>query len=246
MIAAVRAEIRKLCTVRSTYYACILAFLVATFFAGFIEGWHADPKSLLSAGALASDITGTISVVSIFAGLIALLLMANEYRYNTIAYTLTSNNSRSQVLAAKIIAMSCFAVVFALVIGAYAPLAAWAGIHVHHLSLVQQTFDWFNLLWRCLLFTWGSAMLSLIIVTFVRNQVAAIVILFIVPGTVESLLSLLLKKNAAYLPFSAHNAITSTFNEYSISPGRAALVFTAYVVVAWAIAWFTFLRRDAN
>jgi hypothetical protein len=30
------------------------------------------------------------------------------------------------------------------------------------------------------------------------------------------------------------------------SPGKAAAIFMGYLLVGWVVAWYLFLRRDAN
>ena len=91
-------------------------------------------------------------------------------------------------------------------------------------------------------------MAGLLIAALVRNQVGAIITLFIVPDTVEGLLSLLLKKNAVYLPFSSIHAVIGQGLNYnnSITAGHAALLFSGYLIIGWLIVWVLFLRRDAN
>ncbi|HEY1645756.1 MAG TPA: hypothetical protein VGF75_05295, partial [Candidatus Saccharimonadales bacterium] len=99
---------------------------------------------------------------------------------------------------------------------------------------------------------WGYAMAGLVIAALLRNQIGAIIVLFVVPDTVEGLLSILLKNNTVYLPFSAlHTMLGVGLNSSnsagpSISPLHALYVFLAYLVVAWLIAWYMFIRRDAS
>jgi ABC-2 type transport system permease protein len=248
MMNLLKAEFRKMFTVRSTYFIIAVVVLLELLFGFYISGWRAAPADLHNASTLATAVTDAISTIGIFPALIALLLLAHEYRYNTIMYTLTASNSRSKVLLAKILAISGFAIVFTLIFGAMSPLLTLAGMHAHHLKLVPQTLHYWDLLWRSLLFGWGYAMAGLVITALIRNQVGAIIILFVVPGTLESLLSLILKHNTVYLPFSSlHQVIgngqTVTSNLSTID---AALVFSGYLIVAWAVAWVLFLRRDAN
>lgn len=248
MKAALKAEFKKLFTVRSTYFILALVLLLVGFFGFYISGWHLNKVDLLNPHALANDITGAISVVSVFAALIAILLVTHEYRYNTIMYTLSLSNSRSKVLLSKILVISSFAIVFTLFFGAMSPLISLLGIHAHHLHLVPQTLHYGSLLWRGLFYGWGYTMAGMVIAILIRNQVGAIITLFIAPGTVESLLGLLLKKNVVYLPFSALHEVSGqglNFNN-NITPFHAALVFSSYLIVSWVVAWILFLRRDAN
>jgi len=248
MISSLKAEFRKLWTVRSTYFILAFVLLIAIFFGFYVSGWKIDKAALHDPTTLAADITSAIAAVSVFASLVGVLLVTHEYRYNTIMYTLTSSNSRSKVLLAKFLVISGFAIVFALCLAVLSPVLSGLGIHAHHLTLVPQTLHYRNLLWRSLFYCWGYAMAGLIIATLIRSQVGAIVVLFIAPSTVEGLLGLLLKKNVVYLPFSALSTVIgqgSNFNS-SITPVRGALIFTSYLVVSGVVAWLMFLRRDAN
>jgi len=248
MIVELKAELKKLFTVRSTYFIFAFVLVLMVFVAFFVSGWHIDKLDLLNPNTLANDIKGTAAAVSIFAALIALLLFTNEYRYNTIMYSLTLSNNRNKVLLAKIVAASVLAVVFTLFFSAISPVLSVLGIHAHHLKLVHQTLNYGNLLWRCLFFGWGYTMAGLVLGVLIRNQVGAIIVLLVGPDTVEGLLSLLLKKHVIYLPFSALHEVIGQGQSYntSISPLKGAFIFGGYLVVCWIVAWILFLRRDAT
>jgi len=72
---------------------------------------------------------------------------------------------------------------------------------------------------------------------------------------VEPLFFLLLKQNVKYLPFSALQQViaptvpvgtaVADVNSH-LSPLHAILLFGAYMLGGWTIAWVLFLRRDAN
>ncbi|MEI9913458.1 MAG: hypothetical protein WDN66_00350 [Candidatus Saccharibacteria bacterium] len=106
-----------------------------------------------------------------------MLLFTHEFRHNTIAYTLSLSNSRSKVLASKIIVISVVAIVATAVIGIFAPLLSSWGVHVHHLKLVHQQFYYLvyslerHSLWL------GYAMIALVFAAIIRNQIGAIVAL---------------------------------------------------------------------
>ncbi len=253
MAAALKAEFRKLLSVRSTYYTLGLIFVAMMIFAFYIGGFQANAEALKNPNLLASQVTSAISAVAGALGLVGLLLMTHEYRYSTIMYTLTSSKSRVRILLAKIIAVSCFALVISLLIGGLSPALTYIGVHLHGHTLAAQTFPLANLLWRCLFYGWALSMIALLFGTIIRSQVGAIVVYFLVPGTVELLLSLLLKSKAVYLPFTALNQVVAEqgvrqgpVETGHLSPGKGALVFGAYFVVGWIVAWILFLRRDAN
>jgi ABC-2 type transport system permease protein len=248
MKAAYKSELKKLLTVRSTYYLLAIVFLLISFLSFYIAGWHLHRVNLLSPTALSGDITMAIGGVSIFVALIAVLLMTHEYRYNTIMYTLTLSNNRNKVMLAKILVITGLAIVFTLFFATYSPLIALLGIHVHHLHLVHQTLHYWNLLWRCLFFGWGYAMVGLVIAALIRNQVGAIITLFIIPTVVEGILQQLLNNNVVYLPFSALHQVIGTGRNFNsqLSSIHAAMVFMGYLIIAWVLAWVLFLRRDAE
>ena len=246
MIDAIRSEFRKLFTVRTTYIYILFAMLIVALFAGFGEGFKASPALLKNPGLLASEVTNAVGFVGIFAALAGLLLLAQEYRFNTIMYTLTASNSRTKVLVAKVFVVSIFAIGFTLLIGAFSPLCTLIGIHLQGSELVPQTLYYNDLLWRCLFYGWAYSMIALAIAAIVRHLVGSIVALLVFPAVVENILSLLLKGNDQYLPFRALGSVVGMGMPGSLSPGKAAVTVGIYLVVLWLVAWVLFLRRDAN
>jgi ABC-2 type transport system permease protein len=250
MMNTLKAEFKKLLSVRSTYIIIILSLVIVIFYAGYIQGFRASQTDILNRGLLASEVTGAVGIITVLFSIIALLLFAHEYRYNTIMYSLTSSNSRSKVLLSKILAITVFSVIFTVFIGVFSPLMTAAGLHLKGLHLVPQTLHYGSLLWTSLLYGWGYSMWALVIVALIRNQVGSIVVFFIVPGSVESLLGLLLKNNVKYLPFTALQGVLNDPDNHrslsTLTPGRSAIVAVAYLVGAWIVAWVLFLRRDAN
>ncbi len=248
MIAALRAEFRKLLTVRSTYVLVGAAILFVVFFAFYIEGYHLGGKDLLNPHLYNDDIVGALtSLPMIFGGIVAILLMTHEYRYNTIMYTLTTSNSRSKVLAAKFIVISVFALLLTVAVAGLAPLMSYFGIHLHGMTLVPQELHYSSIVWRALFNGWTYVMAALLLAALIRNQIGAIVSLFAIP-IFEQVLSLLLGHNSVYLPFIAHMAILQHAEPRlgAISYAHAAAVFGTYLAVGWLVAWILFLKRDAS
>src|ERR1700722_15604919 len=181
MKAALKAEFRKLLTVRSTYFVTALVTVFVIFIAFYVIGWRSSPSDLHNHLNLASDVTGALSM-TIFGAVIAILLMTHEYRYNTIMYTLTSANNRSKVLLAKFITVSVYALFLATIIAVLSPVMAYLGIHAHGYTLVPQTLHYGNLIWRSLFYGWGYAMAGLLLAVLTRNQVASIAAIFVLPS----------------------------------------------------------------
>lgn len=249
MTKEIKAEFRKIFSVRSTYviFAIVLVLLILVGF--YVTGWHSQKSDLTNPTFLFDQDRQAISFLAIFPALIGLLLFTHEFRYNTIFYSLTLSNSRSKVLWAKMFAISAIAIVTTVIVAIAAPLLGKWGLSVHHAKLVHQHFSVGSIAWRGLAYGWGYAMAALVLAALVRNQIGAIIALFVLPGTVEGLLSIWLKGNTVYLPFSALKTMLG-FNPESgppkITEVQALLVFLAYLVIAWVVSWYLFIKRDAN
>jgi ABC-2 type transport system permease protein len=252
MMSAIRAEFRKLFTVRSTYIIIGLSILITFFFAFYIEGWRTT-VDVVAPNKLSTQVTSAASTLALLFALAGLLLFTHEYRHNTIIYTLTAAKRRSYVLLAKILVVSVFATLMVVICSLLAPLFALWGLNLRGVEMVDQDFPLLKLLAHAAFYGWAYSMFGLIIAAIVRNQVGAIVFIFLLPGMIETLISLLLKDNAAYLPF---RALGATLQE--IPPEAAAIVgknltqsaaiwvTLGYIVAGWIVAWILFHKRDAQ
>lgn len=249
MIQALKAEFLKLRTVRSTLVLSSIAFLLVLI-GSSVAGYHASSHDQYL---FSTNVLQTATVVSFFSALVSVLLMAHEYRYNTIVYALSLSKSRTKVLLAKIVTVLTYTIVITLVADCLGILALIAGASVagHHLS--HQDFDAVTVAAKSLYYCVGFALAALLFTTLLRNITASVAVLFIVPNTVEGIFSLFLKHNITFLPFSALQQVISPSSIISKgptpawqSPTRGAFVFAVWLIVGWAIAWILFLRRDAN
>jgi ABC-type transport system involved in multi-copper enzyme maturation permease subunit len=254
MIAAIKSEFRKLLTVRSTYILTALAAAIVIFVAFYVEGWNLRGVELNNPLQLASDIYGSMTLM-IFGGIVALLSMTHEYRYNIINHSLTASNSRGKVLVAKFVVISLYGIFLTVLIAVLSPLMSYLGVAAHGNTLAPQTFDWSNLIWIPLFYGWGITMAGLVLALLIRNQIASFVAIFVIPSVVENFIGfLLLKHNAVYMPFTALShtiqsqmgVATNTPISSTMSAGHAALIYTGYLVAAWVAGWILFHRRDAN
>ncbi len=244
---AIKAEFRKLLTVRSTYFISGIAVVLTIFFAFYVEGFKAAPADMLDPHLTANNVLVIVNNLSIFCAIVAILLATHEYRYNTIMYTLTASSSRTKTLLAKLVAVSVYSLIFVAIIGLLAAVMSRLGAQVHGLTPVAQTAGYGDLIWRCLFYGWSTGVAALVLALIIRIQVGAIASLFLIP-TAEQLLGILLKHNSIYLPFMAQSAIlTAPFpGRGVITHSTAALVFTGYVVGGLIVAWVLFQKRDAN
>lgn len=261
MITSIKAEFRKLLTVRSTYFISFIALVLLAFVSFYIEGFKNGKTDLASPSGgsqyLADSLTRHSTVIAIFAAIVSLLLFAHEYRYNTIMYTLTSNKSRSNVLIGKIVVVLLYTFVFTIVAGLAGLGFMILGVHAAGLSMPHQNLALLTYFGKMIFYAEGYALAALLFIALVRNQVAALVILLIEPGTFEGLMSLLLKHNSVYMPFMSLSQVVATPTKEVahrlilpsigyLSPAKGALVFSMYLVAGWVVAWILFLKRDAN
>ena len=259
MLAALKSEFRKLLSVRTTYVIAAIAFALLAFVSFYIEGYRNGAVNTVGEGAhlfLAGSIVQHANVLSIFGAIVGLLLVTHEYRYSTIVYSLTIVNRRSKVLTAKIVAIVSYVFALVLIGDALGFACMLLGLHVTGHALPSQELNLLEYFTKTLLFSEGWALAATLFAVVLRNQVATIAVLFIVPNTVEGLLSLLLKQNTVYLPFTALSQVVSPptiggaigrhLNETgSLSPVQGGLLFFSYLLGAWIIAWVLFVRRDA-
>jgi ABC-type transport system involved in multi-copper enzyme maturation permease subunit len=244
MIVAMKAEIRKLLTVRSTYIMLLVALLLGGFINYWVVGYKAG-QDITDVHYLQNAVLVTVYNLSMFAGIVGILLMTHEYRYNTIYYALTSMRSRTKLLLAKTLAVCGYAVVYSVLLGAFSVLMVMLGLNIGNHELVAQSFQWGELLWRGLVYIFGITLIGLILAILIRNQIGTIVVYLFMPGTIEMLASLVLKDKAAYLPFTALTNIVAD-KPVHLSYAASAFVVLSWVVGGWIIGWILFLRRDAN
>jgi len=252
MLASLKSELRKIWTVRSTYFILIFAVLLIGLFAFWSEGIKAGSNSVAVTDShkLANLFAASIANLALFGALVGILSFTHEYRYNTIMYTLTNNKSRTRSWFAKLLAVTMFSLLFTVFVSLLAVGAMYLGLAFKGLTLVHQIFP-LSLLWRVVFVGWGFSMFGFILAAIIRQQVGAMAAFFLIPSLGEQLLSLLLKHHSVYLPFTALMRVTtsepaSADSRYALSPGKAALVVSAYLVGGWIISWYLFLRRDAN
>ncbi len=255
MAPTLKAEFKKLLTVRSTYFISIIMLLLISFVAFYAIGYKASPTDLVSPLFLVSTIGGIAAGIAPAAGIVALLLLAHEYRYNTIVYTLTAANKRSKVLLSKICVSMVFVLVYTIVVVAIALALVGIGVAATGHHLPHQDINYLTFFGKSIFYTEAYALAALLFITLIRNQIGAIALLLLMPGTIETLLSLLLKRNSIYLPFTALTQVIKApladtqsrklVDVGHLSPVKGGAVFLAYLIVGWIVAWYLFLKRDA-
>ncbi|TAH36706.1 hypothetical protein EYC59_00825 [Candidatus Saccharibacteria bacterium] len=245
MIPALKSEFRKIFTVRSTWVILALATAFGSVLIGFwIFGYKDVADAKTHADALLASVLTAAGVSGVILSFIMLLLVGHEYRYSTIMYSLTSSASRSRVFFAKLLAGSAIVLLFGMIVVALNFALFALGQNLNPEANMAQQIAFGDVAWRLAVSFIGSALFAFAIAMLLRNQIASIAVILLMPATVEGLLGLLLKDNVKYLPFTALGNITASSPKPE--PLFSLVVVGVYAVVLGVLSWLLFVRRDAN
>jgi len=265
MIGALRYEITRLRTLRSTWWLLGLS-LVITAGIAFTVAWVARTNDLGVEGlaialAAGSEFSG-IPIPAVFAGLVGAFAFGHEYRYGTIRPVLSAVPGRTKLVAAKLLVTSAWALVLtALNVGvAYLTVALVPGHELLDFAVEWEPVGRVVVGLTVIVLIWNLVGLSF--AGIFRNLPVAIVLLLVIPLVVEGILSGLLNFVPAledfswlskYLPFSAGNAMVATIDPSemggpdfdSATPLQGGLTFGIFGLVLFVICWLLFRKRDA-
>lgn len=216
---------------------------------------------------LLQSLQETIPITVTLITIVAILLMAHEFRHGTISYTLTISNSRSKVLLSKLLVVSIFTVVVTLLALGLSCATVLITANIKNLILPPQDFNWLYVVARHVIYSLGYVLFCLGVTVLVKNLTASIAAAFVLP-TLDGIAALLLASRdiepIRYLPFmaldrfgsvaadifggAAHPAgeLVSVANKQPPTAWGALGVFGFYLIILWVVAWVLFLRNDAN
>jgi len=252
---ALRLEIQRLLSVRSTYVLVSLAVTTAVLLDLFIAVFspvgtlsHDDTAAALTVGADLSP----LSVVGLWVGVLAVTAVSHDYRYRLVRAVLTAVPRRGVLLAARLTVLGVVAAACASLV----PLLSAAGCLALGRRPVLDTTT-AHVVAAHLVVVVGWAWLGAGVGWLVRHAAGAIAVLLVVPLIVEPLLLLairwgpgkaLLRPVVPVLPFSAAREALGQ----QLDPGRgsigallSAVVFGVEVVVVILLTWAVVRRRDA-
>lgn len=247
MFRELRAEFRKLASIRSTYITAAIALVLSGFIALFAMGYKMGDE--FSSTGMQRAIMDVVPIVGTFVGIVSILLIGHEYRYNTIYYTLTATNNRLKILVAKLVATGAFGLLFALITIIWTIVMVnlglkWGG---HHIG--PQDIEIASVLWKSAAYMVSTAWFGLLLGFVSRNMTFALVVYFMIP-VVEPIITFLLKLNANYFPTAAQSNILSMgpsmSNEHAFTALASLGVFGVYLAVLLIASTFSFVKRDAN
>lgn len=245
MMHTLKAEFRKVLTVRSTYFLCAAIAALPVALIGF---WVHGYKDVLHAAtnpmALTSSLLTCAAVTAVFLSFAVVMLVGHEYRYNGILYSLTAVNHRSKLFFAKLLAAAVFASVVAVIAMIANGALFYLGLQLHNVTPVAQQLDYGMVAGHVAAIILGNVVFAFIIAMLARSLIVAIAAVILLPSTIEQLLVLLLRENTKYLPYTALSNFSDVTSK--ISSTFSLAVVCSYALVFGALAWALFLKRDAN
>ena len=245
MFGVLKSEFTKILTLRSTYIVVgvmVLLAILAGIAMAAIAASSVTDRVPVSSMVFHNSINAVLGLtIGIFA-IVSSLFILNEYRHNTIAYTLTASRSRLTVFLAKVITAIVYGLVVAIVLSLCAVLAATITLAANGVPITAQKLEIGALILHLGLYISFYVLVGLFLGFILRNIIVVIVIVFALP-VVENMASFLLKEGAQYLPFRTFGALVNTGEDAA----SASVVITAfaYLLGLAALAIVFFLKRDA-
>jgi ABC-2 type transport system permease protein len=244
MRALIHAELLKLRTTRTVYG--LLAAMLALVAAGVVATLLDADDAVTSLPVAEQEFLGPIlgSVATTFILVLGLRSFTDEFRYGSIVPTLLGTPHRGRVLAAKVVAVSAWSVVFAVSGYALALAIGVPWLKAEGVNAAAQFGPLAALLGKIALVSIWWAGLGVGVGLAARHQVAAIVgsLLWVMIG--ESILISLLPEVGKYLPSNATSAMIGGPGEELLGPAGGALMLAAWSAAAIGAGAILMRRRD--
>jgi ABC-2 type transport system permease protein len=269
VIDALRYEVVRIRTIRSTWWLTGLAFVIGVLICTLM-GWafhhefSQNPVSNDDIDGLGSILVTQLGasgevpgIVPFLMAMIGIFAWGHEYRHGMIRASLTALNSRGDLWVAKYVVGAVWAVVVSFVTMLVCGLVATVFLHEWVTVLDGQTWGTIG---RSLVYTVLLTWLGMAFTSVTRSQAFALVTLFLWPLLIESLISLIfllvpgLRDHSAvtrFLPFDAGSQLTDVLNPGDelfgnpLSPLGGGIVFGLTAAVLMIASYLLFQRRDA-
>lgn len=266
MSAALRYELVRIRTLRSTWWIAGMSVLIPAVLAGLLaasldaddmEGFETvRTAAVLTQGA----VLGFPLLVAYLSSLLGVFAFGHEYRHGMVRATLTAVPRRAPVLLAKVMVTALFVAVLSLLSILVTLLVAV--IFGGDLIDASNSVTWQvvgGVVGYCTLF----ALIGLAFAAIFRNQIAALVTVLLVPTVLEQILTVVLTLpdalNSAefltrYLPFDAGSQlfkpsdvlnVGDVFGATPLEPLAGGLVMLIFTTLLLALAYVLFSERDA-
>lgn len=244
MSAAFRAEILKLRTTR-TLLGLTGAMLGLVLFSVILHSLGLSLHDLAAkSGQLRVLSEAGETLGAVFAGLLGAMSITAEIRHGTIRPTFLGTPQRGRVIAAKGATSVAVGVALGLLATGLAAAVGSAAMSARGVALHLNAGDYLRLIAGGAGAAALWAAIGLGVGAVVRNQVTAIVGIFIWLQIVENILADSASSVSRYMPGGLAQAISASRSGLVASPALALILLAVYAAAAAATGWRTTLRRD--
>lgn len=261
---ALRAEFAKLVTTRIWWVLAIILAVYVAFTAGVLGaafGGLLGPEEELDIEGMHESIYSvSVTVGYVFPVILGTLSITGEVRHQTLTPTFLATPRRGVVLAAKLVALFVFGVLYGIVALAASVAIGAALLSAGGLETGLDDPDTWLMFARALLAMGIWAVIGVGLGTLIPNQIAAIVVLIAFTQFVEPILRTVggfvegFAEVGRFLPGAAGDALVGSSIFAAMSGGSAdllewwqgGLVLLGFAVVAALIGALTTWRRDVT
>jgi ABC-2 type transport system permease protein len=196
--------------------------------------------------------------VAFILAMLGVFAWGHEYRHGMIRATLTALSSRPGTWLAKYLVVGVWVLVVALLTMLGSLLVGWLWLHDDGVSFATSAVA--GAVGRTLLYTLVFTWIAMAFTALIRNQTAALVLLFLWPLAVENVVTLIfslvpgLRDHSGltrFLPFTAGGRIVDQMSKASgvfgdpLSVVGGLVIFGGVTAVLMALSLVLFDRRDA-
>jgi len=247
----IRAEMLKLRTTRSFwgYVASSLAFVpVSIWLAIVTAGLEGSPVPVLDSSEGLRNVMSAASSGAQLLLLIGILVMAGEFRHNTVTSTFLISPDRKRVVGAKLAAAGLVGVGVAIPASLLTPAIALPLLGAMHVDVSLLSSDVVLPLLGAITVTALSPMVGIGIGALLRNQTVAVTITLVWILLVETILVGFAPEVGRWLPGGAASALSGVATaEGGLLPlWGAALLFAGYGLAFAAAGTRFVIRRDIS
>jgi ABC-2 type transport system permease protein len=244
MIALIRAEWIKVRSVRSYLWLVISALVLSYGLAVLVTA------TVPLDGEVRANVIDRIDLALVgsqlswmLLGVIGVLIVGQEYRFNTIRVTFAATPVRHKVIAAKAVVVTGIAVVLGAISVAGSALIGGAILSSRGVPIDWTLSHANRIIPGSVLVGVLYALFGLAITCIVRQPIGGILLITVYPLIIESIIGGLLSKVGKWLPFRAVSQIASNAREdRHLGAGAGVAYFVAFLV-AFAIGGLVLVRR---